>query len=251
MKGSLDEAHDHLARAAQADPRSPTAQVALARLELVRKNYPAVLEHSNAALAIRQNDATARLFHVIGLTGTHSYGAAKTEAEQLARDTKDAPQVEMQLGIIALGQGHYAEAEELFRKLYKGSTDLQPLTALVNTYEAEHKPDRALALMRRNTEVPGFKGKGATRSNRGRANGKNEEALSPTAENGGAEPEITRYTDEGGTIEQKNDNLPEACKPSSELASWRQIARIDRAVASLEDQQEKDSKPSPTTERRC
>ena len=84
--------------------------MALARLELVRKNYAAVLEHADAALAIRQNDANARLFRVIGLTGTHSYAAAKTEAEQLARDTKDAPQVEMQLGVIALGQGRYARS---------------------------------------------------------------------------------------------------------------------------------------------
>ena len=99
------------------------------------------------------NDPNARLFRVIGLTGTHSYAAAKTEADQLARDTKDAPQVEMQLGVIALGQGHYAEAEELFRKLYKeGSPDLEPLAGLVNTYEAEHQPDRALALMQEETQ---------------------------------------------------------------------------------------------------
>ena len=38
-KGSLDEAREHLLSAAQADPRSDTAQVLLARLELARKNY--------------------------------------------------------------------------------------------------------------------------------------------------------------------------------------------------------------------
>ncbi len=85
---------------------------------------------------------------MIGLTGTHSYAQAKAEAEQLARETKDAPQVEMQLGIIALGQGRYSQAEDYFRKLYKeGAGDLQPLAGLVNTYEAEHLPDRALELM--------------------------------------------------------------------------------------------------------
>ena len=69
--------------------------------------------------------------------------------------------MEMQLGVIALGQGRYSQAEGLFRKLYKeGSPDLQPLAGLVNTYEAEHMPDRALALMqRRDTTLPGFQRK--------------------------------------------------------------------------------------------
>ena len=97
---------------------------------------------------------------MIGLTGTHSYVQAKDEAEQLARDTKDAPQVQMQLGIIALGQGRYSQAEDYFRKLYKeGSTDLQPLAGLVNTLEAEHQPDRALQLMQAEAQKnPGFDG---------------------------------------------------------------------------------------------
>lgn len=147
-KGSPDAAFSYFQQAAKADPRASGPLLALARMELLRKNYPGVLQRANAALAIRPNDATARLFRVIGLTGTHSYVQAKEEAEQLASDTKDARQVEMQLGVIALGQGHYSQAEEYFRKLYKASsTDLEPLTGLVNTYEAEHQPDRALQLM--------------------------------------------------------------------------------------------------------
>jgi tetratricopeptide (TPR) repeat protein len=238
MKGNLDEAHDHLARAAQLDPRTPTAQVALARLEMLRKNYPAVLEHSNAALAIRQNDPTARLFHVIGLTGTHSYGAAKTEAEQLAHDTKDAPQVEMQLGIIALGQGHYTEAEEMFRKLYKeGSTDLEPLTGLVNTYEAEHQPDRALALMQQETQrSPDSKGKEALLVATAEADGKSEVALSQLQKMAAQNPSSPDIQIRIGAIEQKNDKLPEALEAFERA---RQLAPdrkgLDQVVASLED----------------
>ena len=51
-----------------------------------RKNYAAVLQHADAALAIRPDDPNARMFRVIGLTGTHAYGSAKAEAEQLASD---------------------------------------------------------------------------------------------------------------------------------------------------------------------
>jgi tetratricopeptide (TPR) repeat protein len=152
MKGNADQAFKYFQEAAKADPQSPVPQMALARMELLKKNYPAVLQRANTVLAIRPRDPNARLFRVIGLTGTHAYVQAKAEAEQLASDTKDSPQVEMQLGIIALGQGRYSQAEEYFRKLYKeGSPDLQPLAGLVNTYEAEHQPERALELMQ--TEV--------------------------------------------------------------------------------------------------
>ena len=182
----------------------------MARLELLRKNYAAVLEHADAALAIRPNDANARLFRVIGLTGTRSYGAAKTEAEQLARDTKDAPQVEMQLGVIALGQGRYAEAEELFRKLYKeGSPDLQPLAGLVNTYEAEHMPDRALALMREETQrSPDSKGKEALLVATAEAAGKRRRGAFGITEDGRAESGFARRADSNWRTAAKDGNLP-------------------------------------------
>jgi tetratricopeptide (TPR) repeat protein len=163
IKGNRDQAFTYFQQAAKADSRSTAPQMALARMELMRKNYPAVLQRANTALAIRPKDPNARLFRVIGLTGTHSYEQAKAEAEQLARDTKDSPQVEMQLGIIALGQGRYSQAEDYFRKLYQGgSSDLQPLAGLVNTYEAEHEPARALELMQTEAQkAPDSAGKAA------------------------------------------------------------------------------------------
>jgi tetratricopeptide (TPR) repeat protein len=238
MKGDLDNALTHLQHAAQADPRSPVAQLAMARLEVSRKNYAAVLEHANAALAIRQNDSNARLFRVIGLTGTHSYGAAKTEAEQLAHDTRDAPQVEMQLGVIALGQGRYAAAEELFRKLYKeGSPDLQPLAGLVNTYEAEHLPDRALALMQGEAQrSPDSRGKAALLVATAEADGKTDVALAELEKMAVQNPTSADVQIRIGALEQKNGKLPEALQ-SFERA--RQLAPdrkgLNEMVASIED----------------
>jgi tetratricopeptide (TPR) repeat protein len=238
-RGNVNEAFAHLQRAAQDDPRSTTAQLDLARLELLRKNYAAVLDHANAALALRPNDNSARLFRVIGLTGTRSYAAAKTEAEQLAHDTKDAPQVEMQLGVIALGQGHYAEAEELFRKLYKeGSTDLEPLAGLVNTYEAEHMPDKALALMKQETEKsPDSKGKEALLVATAEAAGKNDVALTQLQKMAAQNPTSPDVQIRIGQLQQKNGNLPAALQAFERAQQLGPNRRgVDALVATTQEQ---------------
>jgi tetratricopeptide (TPR) repeat protein len=243
-KGSLDEAREHFLSAAKADPRSNAAQVFLARLELARKNYPAVLQHADAALAIRASDVNARLLRVIGLTGTRSYTAAKSEAERLALDTKDAPQVEMQLGVIALGQGHYPEAEQLFRKLYKqGSPDLQPLAGLVNTYEAEHMPDRALALMQQETQLsPESKGKEALLVATAVADGKRDVALSELQKMAAQNPTSPDVQIRIGVLQMANSKLPEALQAYERA---RQLAPdrkgLDQMVASLDERLGKQS----------
>ncbi|MGB6944966.1 MAG: tetratricopeptide repeat protein [Bryobacteraceae bacterium] len=238
LAGKRDEALGHLQSSAQADPRLEAPQLVLARLELGRKNYPAVLLHADAALAIRPGDPNARMFRVIGLTGTHAYGSAKAEAEQLAQATKDAPQVEMQLGVIALGQGRYKEAEELFRKLYKeGSPDLQPLAGLVNTYEAEHQPDRALALMQEETQrAPDSKGKQALLVATAEAAGKQDMALSELQKMAAQNPSSPDVQIRIGALEQASGKLPEALQA---FARARQLAPdrkgLDQMVASLEE----------------
>lgn len=238
-KGDLNQALTHLQRAAQGDPRSAAPQLAMARLELLRRNYSAVLEHATAALAIRPNDMDARLFHVIGLTGTRSYAAAKTEAEQLARDTKDAPQVEMQLGVIALGQGRYAEAEGMFRKLYKeGSGDLQPLAGLVDTYEAEHMPDRALELMREETQrTPDSRGKEALLVATAEAAGKNDVALTELQKMAEQNPTSPDVQIRIGALQQRNGNLPEALQAFERARHLGPDRKgVDALVANLQEQ---------------
>jgi tetratricopeptide (TPR) repeat protein len=238
MKGNLDQAYEDLQRAARGDPRSEAAQLSLARLDLMRKNYTGVLEHADAAMAIRREDPNARLFRVIGLTGTHAYAAAKNEAEQLARDTKDAPQVEMQLGVIALGQGRYSDAEGLFRKLYKeGSSDLEPLAGLVNTYEAERLPDRAFALMREETQrSPESTGKEALLVATAEADGKNDEALSELRKMAAQQPKSADVQIRIATLQEKDGNLPEALQAFERARQLSPNRKgIDAMIGNLED----------------
>ncbi|HZS50613.1 MAG TPA: tetratricopeptide repeat protein [Bryobacterales bacterium] len=238
-KGDLNEAYEDLGRAAREEPQSEVVQLALARLETLRKNYPAVLQHADAALAIRRDDPAARLFRVMGLTGTHAYVEAKTEAEQLARDTKDAPQVEMQLAVIALGQKRYAEAEELFRKLYKpDSQNLEPLAGLVNTYEAENMPDRALALMKEEVQKsPESPGKAALLVATEEASGKTADAIAELQKMAVKSPSSADIQFKLGVIQQKSGHMPEALQAFERA---RQLAPdrkgIDAIVANLQEQ---------------
>jgi len=146
-KRDLESAAVRFRQAATVDRQLVAPRLALAQIALERRNYTSVLENAAAALAIQPSDPNARLFRIIGLTGSGSFAQAKLEAEQLAQGTKDAPPVEMELGIIALRQKNYAEAERHFQKLYhEGDTNLYPLAGLVNTYVGEHQSDRALQL---------------------------------------------------------------------------------------------------------
>jgi len=238
-KGDQVQALSYFEQAAKADPRSSAAQLALARMEVLRRNYPAVLQRADAALAIRPNDPNARLFRVIGLTGTRSYAQAKTEAEQLASDTKDAPQVEMQLGIIALGQARYSQAEEYFRKLYKdGSTDLQPLAALVNTYEAEHQPDRALELMQTEAQkAPGSTGKAALLVATQEAAGKTDQAIAELQKVAAQYPKSADIQVRIAQLQLKHGHLEEGLQA---LQHAQQLAPdgkgLDFAIGNVQDQ---------------
>jgi tetratricopeptide (TPR) repeat protein len=238
-KGNPDQAYTYFQQAAKTDARSSPAQMALARMELLRRNYPAVLQRADAALAIRPNDLNARLFRVIGLTGTHSYAQAKAEAEQLAHDTKDARQVEMQLGIIALGQGQYSRAEEYFRKLYKeGANDVQSLAGLVNAYEAEHLPDRALELMQTEAQkAPDSTGKAALLVATEEAAGKTDLALAELQKVAAQHPASADVQVRIAQLQVKHGHLEEALQA---LERARQLAPdakgLDLTIGNVQDQ---------------
>ena len=239
LKGSPDQAFKFFEEAAKADVRAPGPQLALARMEAQRKNYPAVLQHADKALALRPNDPNASLFRVVGLTGTHAYAQAKTEAEKLAQVTKDAPQVEMQLGLIALGQGRYSEAEDYFRKLYQeGSTDLQPLAGLVNTYEAEHQPDRALQLMQTEAgKAPDSAGKAALLAATEEAAGKTDLALADLQKLAAQSPKSAEVQVRIAQLQIKHGHAEQALQAFERAQQLAPDAKgLDLPIGNLQDQ---------------
>lgn len=238
-RGDLDGAQVRFQMAAKADSRNLGAHLALARLNLLRRNYPSMLEQANVALSVKPGDQTARLLRIIALTGNGSYAEAKLEAEQLARDTSNARQVQMQLGIIALGQKHYAEAESYFRKLHEdvGSGDLQPLAGLVSTFVAENMPDKALQLMETQFQkAPDTPGAAALLVATAEAAGKPDVALAQLEKLAVQSPKSVETQIRIGELQRKQGNL-EAALQAFQRARDLEPGRpgIEAVIAGLQD----------------
>ena len=141
----------------------------------------------------------------------------------------------------------------MFRKLYKeGSPDLQPLAGLVNAYEAEHQPDRALALMQEETQrAPDSKGKQALLVATAEAAGKRDMALSELQKMAAQNPSSPDVQIRIGALQQAGGKLPEALQA---FARARQLAP-DRKGLDATDREPgrtasaRSRKPSPITGR--
>src|SRR5579871_996882 len=238
-KGDLNAAAARLQQAAKADPRSLAPHMALSRLEALRKNYPASLEEADAALALNPKDPNARLLRVISLTADGSYAVAKVEAEKLADDTSHARQVEMQLGIIALRQKRYAEAQAYFQKMYKeGDPDLHPLAGLVSTYVAQNQSGRALQMMESEAKrSPGSIGTEELLAATAEAAGKPEIALAELQKLSAQNPSNAQILLQISDLQRKMGNLQaalEAVQKAQSLAPDR--PGIDAIVGTVYDQ---------------
>ena len=228
-KGELDAASARFQHAARLDAHSPAPHLALARVFMLRKNYPAMLEQTNAALTIKHGDENARLFRIIALTGTGAFAEAKTEAERLAGDTTNSRQIQMQLGIIALGQKHYAEAESYFQKLYSRDADVHPLAGLVSTYVAENLPDRALQLLEAEEKrAPGALGTEALTAATAQALGKLDLALSKLQTIAAQAPDSAEVQIRIGDLQRKQGNMHAA------IDAYQRAQKLDPKQAAID-----------------
>ncbi|HEX6894439.1 MAG TPA: tetratricopeptide repeat protein [Bryobacteraceae bacterium] len=238
-KGEVDAAQARFQQAAKLEPQSITPHLALARVFMLRKNYSLMLEQANAALAINNRDQNARLYRVMALTGSGSFATAKIEAEQLSRDTSHARQVEMQLGIIALGQKKYAEAEQYFEKLHKeNDQDVSPLTGLISTLMAENNSSRALSILQEQEKrAPDSVATQALMASTAQAAGKLDLALAELQKIASENPKSAEVQVRIGELQRRRGNFPAAIAAYQRARDLDPKSKgIDAAVASAQDE---------------
>jgi len=213
--------------------------LALAQIGLLRKNYSFVLDQAAAVLTISPEDPTGRLFRIMALTGLGSFAQAKSQAEQLARSTKNAAPVEIQMGIIALNQKNYTEAEQHFRKVYReGDPNLYALAGLVSSYLGEHQPDRAIGLAEAELKrSPDSGNKAALLIATAETSGKPDIALSELQKLAARNPKSAEVQIHMADFQRRQGNLSAALQA---LQQARQLAPqskgIDAAIGNIQDQ---------------
>jgi tetratricopeptide (TPR) repeat protein len=234
-----DHAVTRFLQAAKIEPRSTAPRMALARVYLLRKNYSALLEQANTALAINNRDENARLYRIMALTGTGSYAVAKSEAEQMARSSSHGRQAQMQLGIIALSQKKYGEAQGYFQKLYhEGDQDVSPLAGLVSSLVAQNNSDKALALLAaQEKRTPESLPTEALTAATAQAAGKFDLALSELEKMASKTPDSVDVQIRIGQVEQKKGNYKAAIEAFERVHQLDPNRKgVDAVIGTLQDQ---------------
>jgi tetratricopeptide (TPR) repeat protein len=147
-KGDSDTARAELQEAIKMRNDYVSPRLILATMSLRQQRWEEALRYSGEVLMLDPSALQARLMHASALIGLRNYDAARGELVPLAKQFPQSQPVLMQLGLVAIGQKKYKEAEDVFGKLRRsGSDDLGPTQGLVEAYSAENRADEALKLL--------------------------------------------------------------------------------------------------------
>ena len=146
VKGNLKEARAELQKAIRQRVSYLPPRLALADISL-KEGVPAeALRFADQVLLRSPGHQVARLQRAVALMGLGKFDNARSELSRLVKEAPQNRDAQMQLGLLAITQKKYSEAEEIFRKLNQPG-DPRGLTGLVETYAAQRDFDRAMQLV--------------------------------------------------------------------------------------------------------
>jgi tetratricopeptide (TPR) repeat protein len=147
IQGNSDAAVKEFLEALKKKPSFIPALLSLAEISRDRHDYSALLRYTDEVLKHDNANSKARLLRVAGLMGAGVYDQAGAELNRLSKESPQSRDVQLQLGLLEIKQNRYAEAERLFRGLYRpGDRDLRALEGLAEVYFGQNQPERALEL---------------------------------------------------------------------------------------------------------
>jgi predicted Zn-dependent protease len=148
VKGDANGARGSFSEAIRQRSNYLPPRFAQAVLSLKQEKPDEVLRYTNEILAIDPNNAEALLLRATGLNQMGKYNEARSQLVRLQKEFPRAQQVQVQLGVSALGEKKFKEAEEIFGKLHQtGPDDMKFATGLVETYFAESQVEKALQFL--------------------------------------------------------------------------------------------------------
>jgi tetratricopeptide (TPR) repeat protein len=149
-KGDLNAARSQFLESLKRNNRYIPPRIFLAGVGQRQNNYAETLRYANEVLAMDANNEAGRFWHVVGLIGLGNYNQADQEIGRLIQQSPDSEDVQLQLGILRIGQKKYKEADAIFSRLYRpGSGDVRALAGLTIASAAQNQFDSAITDLQR------------------------------------------------------------------------------------------------------
>jgi Flp pilus assembly protein TadD len=144
-KANWDAARKELQEAIRIRGNDVPARLALLQISANSNSYPDVLRYSGEILTLDPSNRAARFWTAVARMGQGNYDQARLDLTRLQKEYPNSKDVLLQLGLLALKEKRFKEAESIFRKSYEpSSSDARPLEGLVRTYVAQDDLDNAL-----------------------------------------------------------------------------------------------------------
>ncbi len=147
-QGSPDAARGEFQQVLRLRNDDLPSRLALTVISLNERKPTEALKYADEILSRDPENGAAKLLRAAAMTGAGYYSAARTELTRLLHQNPQSQNVQFQLGMLAIAEKKFNEAEGIFRKLYQpGQGDTKPAEGLVETYSAQNQFDTALQLL--------------------------------------------------------------------------------------------------------
>jgi tetratricopeptide (TPR) repeat protein len=147
-KGDRDGARREWATAVQDNGRYLPPRMALIQLSLDRGDSREALRLAEDAIAVAGRDLQTSLTYASCLIAAGRYQEARAELRRLDGDFPHSPEVAYRMGMLALAEKHFADAEKIFLALRSTGKDSPDLAVgLAYVYEGENDPARAIKVL--------------------------------------------------------------------------------------------------------
>lgn len=156
LKGDTDSAEKQLVSALRTSRSPQPVRILLARVYLSMKRYGDAVRVLDDFQAEDPANRQARLLRVSGLMGLDRYAEAREQLNRLARELPGSTDVRLGLGLVAVHEKQYAEAEQIFRgMMLPEQNDPRAVGALADMYAGRNELDRAVTMLTREAARPG------------------------------------------------------------------------------------------------
>ena len=134
--------------AAQMNRNYMPPRFALATLQLSQGRPQEALQRSEEILTANPRNPEARLLNAVCLMSAGKFTDARARLDRLISDFPKLLSARYQLGVLAISEKNYGEAESIFQELQKNAADSpQVIAGLAEAYRGQNQSGRALQLL--------------------------------------------------------------------------------------------------------